>query len=115
MSEDASEERSLFERSREATAAYVAGDLGVVRVDLAPDRIGEFSLVERCTARGVAAGRSLVAVATPEAVLLNRGEGFADGGFGPAVAVGVDGGTVLAASPDGAVGRLAPPDGDGGE
>jgi len=112
MGEDASEERSLFERSRESTAAYVAGDLGVVRVDLAPDRIGEFSLVERYTARGVAAGRSLVAVATPEAVLLNRGEGFEDGGFGPAVAVGVDGRSVLAASPDGAVGRLDLPNGD---
>lgn len=114
MGEDASEERNLFARSRKSTAAYVASGLGVVRVDLAPDRIGEFSLVERCSAHGVDAGDSLVAVATPDAVLVNRGEGFSDCGFGAAVAVGVDGGTVLAASPGGEVGRLdaAIPDGE---
>jgi hypothetical protein len=106
MGEDASEERNLFTRSRESTAAYVASDLGVVRVDLAPDRIGEFSLVERCNARGVAAGDALVAVATPEEVLLDRGDGFTDRGFGDAVAVGVDGGTVYAAAPGGEIGRL---------
>jgi len=106
MGEDASEERNLFARSRESTVAFVASDLGVVRVDLAPDRIGEFSLVERCSARGVAAGDALVAVATPDGVLLDRGEGFADAGFGATVAVGVDDETVYAAAPGGKIGRL---------
>jgi len=106
MGEDASDERRLFEPRGQQTAAYVASDLGVVRVDLAPDRIGEFSLVQRCEAAAVAASGTLVAVGTPDRVLVDRGNGFERVGFGPAVAVGVDGGTVLAAGPDGTVGRL---------
>lgn len=106
MGEDASDERRLFEPRGQQTAAYVASDLGVVRVDLAPDRIGEFSLVERCEAAAVAASDSLVAVGTPERVLIDRSDGFERVGFGPAVAVGVDGQTVFAADPNGAVGRL---------
>ena len=106
MGEDASEERRLFERRGVPSVAYVASELGIVRVDFAPDRIGEFSLVERCPATGVAASAAVVAVATADAVLLNRGEGFEATGFGGAVAVGTDGGTVVAASPDGEIGRL---------
>lgn len=106
MSEDASEERNLFAESREPTAAYVASDLGVVRVDLAPDRIGEFALVERCGATAVAASGSIVAAGTENAVLVDAGEGFRASGFGPAVAVGVDGTTVVAAGPGGEVCRL---------
>ena len=106
MGEDAAEERNLFARTREQAAAYVASDLGVVRVDLGPDRIGEFSLVERCSARGVAASDALITVATPDDVLLDRGDGFAGAGFGAATAVGIDGETVYAGAPDGEVGRL---------
>jgi hypothetical protein len=103
MSGDASEKRNLFAEPREQTAAYVASDLGVVRVDLAPDRIGEFSLVERCAATAVAASGSIVAAGTESAVLVDTGDGFQASGFGPAVAVGVDGTTVVAAGPDGEV------------
>jgi hypothetical protein len=106
MSGDASEKRNLFAEPREQTAAYVASELGVVRVDLAPDRIGEFSLVERCAATAVAASGSIVAAGTENAVLVDSGDGFQASGFGPAVAVGVDGTTVVAAGPDGEVGRL---------
>lgn len=106
MGEDASEERNLFSEPRERTAAYVASELGLVRVDLAPDRIGEFSLVERCAATAVAASGAIVAAGTEDGVLVDSGDGFRASGFGPAVAVGVDGTTVVAAGPDGEVCRL---------
>jgi len=105
MGEDASEERRLFEPRDGGAVAYVTSDLGVVRVDLGPDRIGEFSLVERCQATAVAVDDSLAAVGTDDAVLMDTGDGFESAGFGPAVAVGVDDGTVLAAGPDGSVSR----------
>jgi hypothetical protein len=103
MGEDASEERQLFEPRDGGAVAYVTSELGLVRVDLGPDRIGEFSLVERCQATAVAVDASLAAVGTDDAVLLDTGDGFESTGFGPAVAVGVDDGTVLAAGPDGTV------------
>lgn len=105
MGEDASEERRLFEPRDGGALAYVTGDLGILRVDLGPDRIGEFSLVERCQAKAVAVDDSLAAVGTDETVLIDTGDGFTSTDFGPAVAVGVEDGTVFAAGPDGTVAR----------
>jgi len=105
MGEDASEERQLFEPRDGGAVAYVTSELGILRVDLGPDRIGEFSLVERRRANAVAVDGSLAAVGTDETVLIDAGDGFTPTDLGPAVAVGADDRTVFAASPDGTVTR----------
>lgn len=103
--DDATDERQLFGERRPETAAFVAAEIGVARVDLAADRVGQFSLAYQCTARSVAADRETVAVGTDDAVLVDRGDGFEPVGRDSAVAVSLDEGTVLAAAPDGAVSR----------
>lgn len=109
------DEKRVYGDREGATEAYVASSVGVVRVSVAADAVGEFGLFERCTARDVAAGFETVAVATDEDVLVSDGDaadGFAETDFGPAVAVGFDGGdrrdavdAVLAADADGRVAR----------
>lgn len=109
--DDASDERRLFEQQGGGETAFVASDLGVVRIELAGGRVGGFSLVNRCTARSVAADDTAVAVGTDESVLVAAGlfeadDDFAPTGFGPAVAVGIEGRRLFAAAPDGRVARL---------
>lgn len=101
------DEKRVYEGDERETTVYVASETGVVAVSVVADRVGEFSLVERCTARDIAAGVAGVAVATDEAVLIDDGDGFAPTGFGAASAVSVHGEDVLAAGPDGSVARLA--------
>lgn len=103
------EKRVYGERAGE-TELYVASRLGVTVVSVSADLVGEFALARRCTARDVAAGPDRLAVATDEDVLVNEGDDYAGTGFGPAVAVGVDDDRLLAAAPDGVIGRF---DGDG--
>ncbi|WP_254762486.1 HVO_0234 family beta-propeller protein [Natrinema marinum] len=121
---DTIEEKRVFGDREGAITVYVASAIGVVRVRVAGDTVGEFGLCERCTARGVAATPSSVAVATDEDVrefaledtqtddggagdgpVAAGDESFAETGFGPAVAVGYDGGDLLAAGRDGRVAR----------
>lgn len=108
--DDASEERRLFEQRHEATVAFVASELGIARVELAGDRVGGFSLARQCTATAVGASGDTVAVGTDEDVLVSTGGEFVATGFGPATAVGVTDESVVAATPDGAVGRLDGPE-----
>lgn len=94
------------------TDVFVATGLGVAVVSVSNDRIGQFSIQHRCTARDVAADGDRLLVATGEDVLIGRGEEYERTGFGPAVAVGSGReGTAsagpIAAGPDGAVGRYA--------
>jgi hypothetical protein len=103
--DNAEDERRLFERTRPETAAFLASDLGVTRISLAGNRVGEFALAHRCVARSIATTAGAVAVGTDDDVLIGDGERFEPTGFGPAVAVGVHDGTVLAAAKDGRVGR----------
>lgn len=98
-------EKRVYTDQSETVDAYVAADLGVAVARVSQDKIGEFSLVERCTARDVAATERGVAAATTEDVLLTNGDGFEETGFGPAVAVTDYAGDVLAASEDGRLGR----------
>ena len=133
------EEKRVYGDREGALEVYVASSIGVVRVRVADDTVGEFGLCDRCTARDIAATGDAVAIATDEDVRVLDLEGdrdgddgsgdtgpgdvddaaFADTGFGPAVAVGHDGTGLIAASPDGDVARLespvavASPDGDG--
>ncbi|MFC7056882.1 HVO_0234 family beta-propeller protein [Halovenus salina] len=105
MGDDASDERHLFGERRETATGFLASAMGVVRVELAPDRLGGFGIVERCHAADIAAGGGELAVATEEDVLLagESRETFTPLGFGPAAAVGIEDETVYAASPEGTV------------
>lgn len=98
-------EKRMYGERRESTRAYVASGLGVATVDVSDDQIGRFGLEHRCTARDVAGGDGRLLVATDEDVLVGSGGEFEPAGFGPAVAVGVDG-SLLAASEDGRVAEL---------
>ncbi|QCS40885.1 hypothetical protein [Natrinema versiforme] len=113
---DSIEEKRVYGDREGAITAYVASAIGVVRVRVAGDTVGEFGLCERCEARDIAATRDAVAVATDEDVRIRTLEDgadtddagddpFVETGFGPAVAVGYDDdGDLIAADPDG---RLA--------
>ncbi|PGF16022.1 hypothetical protein CP556_07760 [Natrinema sp. CBA1119] len=129
---DSIEEKRVYGDRAGAVTAYVASAMGIVRVRVAGDTVGEFGLCERCSARDIAAGPAAVAIATDEDVRVlaledgagtNRSGGdggddenvgdasiateeetFVGTGFGPAVAVGYDDdGDLLAADPDGRV------------
>lgn len=106
--DDASDERRLFGEQRQTAVGFVASEMGVLRLDLAGDRIGGFGLVERCRATDIAAEEDTVVVGTEEDVLLDGGDTgeFVRLEFGPAVAVGIDNETVLAADPDGRIFRV---------
>ncbi|WP_339105314.1 hypothetical protein [Haloterrigena salinisoli] len=119
------EEKRVYGDREGALEAYVASSIGVVRVRVADDTVGEFGLCDRSTARDIAATDGVVAIATDEDVRLldlEAGEDadatddettgdatFVDSGFGPAVAVGADGAGLVAAGPDGDVARLESP------
>ncbi|MFB6164638.1 MAG: hypothetical protein ABEJ31_05720 [Haloarculaceae archaeon] len=100
------DEKRVYGEKAGRTDLAVATGLGLAVVSVSDDLIGEFSLARRCTAVDVAAGTDALAVATDEDVRLFDGESFTATEFGPAVAVGVSDGAVLAADPDGRVRRL---------
>lgn len=105
MTDISIDEKRVYEDRTGGTELLVASELGVTAVTVSDDLIGEFSLVEQCAARDVAAGEDEVAVATGEDVLVGAGGEFSGTGFGPAVAVTVAEDWLVAAGPDGAVGR----------
>jgi hypothetical protein len=100
-------EKRVYADTREETVVFVAGSTGVTRVAVAGDQVGRFSLAEQCDARDVAGADGRLLVATATDVLVGTGDGFAATGFGPALAVGIDDGTPVAAGESGAVARLA--------
>lgn len=110
---DSIEEKRVYGDREGATRAYVASPIGVVRVQVAGDAVGEFGLCDRCDARDVAASEDTIAIATDEDVRVLRPEsGTPDEErssvgteFGPAVAVGFLDSTLLAAGPDGRIAR----------
>lgn len=107
--DDASADRRLFGEERPTVVGFVASEMGVLRVELSADRIGGFGLVEHSGATDIATDGQAVVVATDEDVLIDgdaTGE-FAPLEFGPATAVGLDDGTVIAASPKGRLSETA--------
>lgn len=105
--DDASDERRLMGEKRRKTTVYVAGELGLVRVDVAAAQVGQYTLVERGSCLSVATSGDTVVVGTGERVsVLGSGERRPIG-FGPATAVGIDDDWIYAASPSGQVARLA--------
>lgn len=113
---DMAEDRVYADRSG-GDALLVASSVGVTRAAVANARVGRFSLERRCAPRDLAAGDGWVAVATDEDVLLRRPREDGDAeyvatGFGPATAVGADGGDLLAAGPDAEIARLLDAEGE---
>jgi hypothetical protein len=96
------DEKRIHGANTDAAALFVASDIGLVRVAVAGERVGQVELTDRRAARDLAIVEGGVAVATDEDVLL--GESLEATGFGPATAVGFDG-ALLAAGPDGTVAR----------
>lgn len=90
------DEKRVYDEKTGRTDAYVASTVGVVRVSVSGDIVGEFALVRRCTARDVAAAGARLAVATDEDVLVGPPDDLAGTGFGPATAVDVRDGAVAA-------------------
>jgi hypothetical protein len=95
------DEKRVYGDKSDATTVLVASDIGLVTASVSGDLVGEFGIERRGTVVDVAADRR-VAVATDDDVLVDDEAT----GFGPAVAVGVDGATVFAADADGRVGRF---------
>ena len=113
------DEKRVYTDNTGAETVYLATGLGVVSVSVSDGLIGEFGVAHRCRARDVATAGPYVAVATDGDVLVRdrraeaggSGEigeaeaGFEPTGFGPATAVGVQDGALLAGDADGRVGR----------
>ncbi|WP_435078492.1 HVO_0234 family beta-propeller protein [Halococcus sp. AFM35] len=95
------DEKRVHGANTEPTALFVASDIGLTRVAVAGERVGEIELRDRRPARDCAFDKKL-AVATEEDVLV--GESLDESGFGPATAVGFDDEPV-ATAPDGTVAR----------
>lgn len=105
--DDASDERRLFGERRRRTTLYVAGELGLVQVDVAAAQVGGYALVERGSCRSVATSGDTVVVGTDEHVSVLDGDELRPIGFGSTTAVGIDEDCIYAASPAGRVARLA--------
>ncbi len=102
------EEKRVYEDTRAETAAFIASDMGLTRVEIAGDQIGRFGLVVEDPATSVAGDGGTLVVGTTEDVLVGSGDDeFVETGFGEATVVGIDDGTPLAVGPDGTVARLS--------
>jgi hypothetical protein len=110
---DLAEDRVYDDRA-ETQLVFAASSRGVAAVETAGDSIGRFRLAHECDARDLAGAGGRLAVATPTDVLVCEVDDdvvgdWVETGFGPAVAVGFDEGDLLAAGPDGALGRVLDP------
>jgi len=97
------DEKRVYADRTGADEVLVAAEQGVVVASLSADRVGEFGLDYRAAVRDVATAGDRRAVATDSDVLVGD---YDPTDFGPAVAVGFHGETLLAASSDGRVARL---------
>jgi hypothetical protein len=103
------EEKRVYADRGGKRDVFVATAMGVVVVAVSDDLVGDFGIEHRATAVDVSAAGGRVAVATAEDVVVTDDEGtaFHALGFGPAVAVGLHDGAVLAADDEGRVARCA--------
>jgi hypothetical protein len=104
MSDDISiDEKRVYGDKEGTTTAFVATGVGLARVDVSDDIVGEFSLLYQGPATDVTTAEGRLAIATPEDVLVGTDDGFETTGFGPATAVGYEDG--LLAAGEGCVSR----------
>lgn len=97
MSDEGSlQEKRVFADTGETTTLIAATGVGVARISVSGDIVGEFALERRGLATDVAAADGRLAVATPDDVLVGVEGEFAETGFGPAEAVAFDRGLVAA-------------------
>ncbi|MEF8856250.1 MAG: hypothetical protein V5A16_02375 [Haloplanus sp.] len=101
--DDTIDEKRVYADRTGADEVLIAAEQGVVVSSLSDDRVGEFGLDHRATARDVATAGDRCAVATESDVLVDDYDAT---DFGPAVAVGFHGGALLAAGPDGRIARF---------
>lgn len=102
---DLAEDR-IYDEGDGGVTAYVAAESGVVAVSVAGNQVGRFRMDHRTTARDLAAdGPNLVVASEDDVLLRHPGGEYERAGFGPAVAVGIDAGDVVAAGPEGRIGR----------
>jgi len=120
------EEKRVYAGNAGRTDAYVATETGIVRVAFSADKVGAFDMVTRDPARDAAvlpreAAPSLLGVASPDGLRVSPvGDEIDPVGVTdePAVAIGVDGGTIgdgasaggdafYVATADGSVDRVA--------
>ena len=100
------DEKRVYDDREGANVCYLATDVGVVRVTVSDDLVGEYGVVRRGTARDVAVVDGQVVVATDESVV----DGGVATGVGPALAVGTDArGGLLVVAADGTVQRPGGP------
>ncbi|WP_181687064.1 HVO_0234 family beta-propeller protein [Halorhabdus salina] len=113
-------EDRIYADRRGKRDVYVGAGLGVTLVAISDDRVGRFRLLRGGRVHSVAADETCVVIATDEGIYraTHGEETFEDLGFGPAVAVGLDG-EPTATGPDGdpiaagSDGNLARYDGEG--
>jgi hypothetical protein len=97
------DEKRVYADRTGADEVLIAAEQGLVVASLSDDRVGEFGIDHRAPVRDVAAITDRRAVATESDVLVGD---YDPTDFGPAVAVGFHGDTLIAAGPDGRVARL---------
>jgi len=97
------DEKRVYADRTGADEMLIAAEQGLVVASLSDDRVGEFGIDHRGAVRDVAVATDRRAVATESDVLVGDYDAT---DFGPAVAVGFQGDTLLAAAPDGRVARL---------
>lgn len=103
------DEKRVYADKRARTEVYLATGTGLAVVSVVSDRVGGFSIAHRAPTRSVVCAEGRVAAATEADVVVREGAGeaeFRPTDFGPAVAVGFDEGTLLAADEGGTVSRF---------
>lgn len=81
-------EKRVYAETDGATTAFVASEIGLVRVSISQDIVGEFTLDRRGKTEDIASNSGRLAIATPNDVLVFDDGEFHETGFGPATAIG---------------------------
>jgi hypothetical protein len=90
-------EKRVYGEQSGSTPVFVATGAGLAHVEVAGDRVGEFSLAYRGATTDVVVEGPSLGIATPEDALLETEAGFVETGFGPATAVCVSDDALVAA------------------
>lgn len=91
------DEKRVYGATDDSTPVFVACEVGLARVEVSDDLVGEFSLARRGATADVVGSDGRLAVAGEDA-LVGTGDDFAETGFGPASAVGFCNGLVATGS-----------------